>query len=190
MTSPLLQLALAYFAIGFNPFPLPLGSKVPIIKWKRLQTERATPWELAEWFDHRPVNIGLMTGRVSGGAVAFDCDEPSLARRIFGDLAELATHTYVSRTARGHHVIFRVVGGTVKTTTYRGRGVPLDVKAEGGYVVAPTSLHPDGVRYELLSHDPKPAAIARSEFDALILRLLSKQPALPGLGLEPERVKE
>src|SRR5438034_11349155 len=98
MTSELLSYALSYFGVGLNPFPLPFRSKVPVNPWKRLQTEQASLWEL-DIFRGPKVqsNIALMMGAVSGGAVALDFDDPSLARRAFGDLEDLAKRTFVSR---------------------------------------------------------------------------------------------
>ncbi len=183
MTYEFFQSACAYLAVGLSVFPLPYGSKVPTIPWKQFQEARATVGQLTRWFKERQHNVGIIMGKVSGGTVGFDFDDPRVASRAFGDIAKLARLTYVSRTSRGFHVVVRVKGLPVKTTSFHGRGAPLDLKAEGGYLVAPPSLHPDGGRYELLSPNLRIAVIARSEFDALVQQLLRKQPPLPGLGV-------
>jgi len=43
----------------------------------------------------------------------------------------------------GRHIFFRYAGGPVSKTLAAG----IDLKGEGGYVVAPPSIHPTGKRY-------------------------------------------
>ncbi len=181
--SEVLAAAIAYLELGLSIFPLPCSSKVPQIAWKRFQSYRATMAMVERWFANMRANIAIVVGRISGNAVALDFDDHALAMRAFPNLEELAQITLVERTSRGYHVVFRVLGRPVGTTTLTGRGLALDVKREGSYMVAAPSTHPDGTPYKLVSPNVKIATIARTEFDALLLRLQRKQPALPGLDL-------
>lgn len=135
-----------------------------------------------QWFTNGKANIGIVMGAISDNALALDFDDPGLARFAF-DLEELAEVTFVEQTPRGYHVVFRTEGGPVRTTSFSGRGLALDLKGEGGYIAAAPSMHPNGTPYKLLSPDVRIARIGMNELDALLRRLLTRQPALPGLGL-------
>jgi putative DNA primase/helicase len=111
------------------------------------------------WWDQWPdANVGIATGRVSG-LIVFDVDP-----RNGGDdsLARLeAEHGPLPDTVRsetgggGEHVYFVTPATRIKNHAdgkLLGQGV--DVKADGGFVVAPPSLHVSGDRYlwEASSH--------------------------------------
>ena len=53
--------------------------------------------------------------------------------------------TWISSTARGWHFWFKYTGPIPSSTGRIGPG--LDVKADGGYVIAPPSIHPSGRAY-------------------------------------------
>lgn len=57
----------------------------------------------------------------------------------------LAT-TWLSHTARGYHEFFRHPGRPIQNRA--GLRPGLDVRADGGYVIVPPSLHASGARYE------------------------------------------
>lgn len=93
------------------------------------------------WTQHPGANIGLATG---AGLVVLDVDGSE-------GLAELkaltALHgplpvTLCARTGNGFHIYLS--GDGVKSSA-RGN---LHVRGQGGYVMAPPSLHPNGRRYE------------------------------------------
>ena len=103
-------------------------------------------------------NIGIPTGSVSGFWV-LDIDgddgEASLAalERIHGPLP--ATRTVITGSG-GRHLWFRYSGPIPSTT---GRIAPgLHSRGDGGYVIAPPSIHPNRRRYEFASCDELAAA--------------------------------
>lgn len=67
-------------------------------------------------------------------------------RRIVGERDFIPT-TPVARTARGLHIWFITAGQLHSITVEPG----LDLKALGGYVAAPPSVHPSGARYQWLT---------------------------------------
>ena len=67
------------------------------------------------------------------------------ARSRGGDVGEWPRTTEVS-TAKGSHLWFAHPGNRVPNRV-RVADVPLDVRADGGYVLVPPSIHPSGVRY-------------------------------------------
>ena len=117
----------------------------------------------AWWGDWPDANVGVATGAVSG-LVVLDVDprnggDDSLDARIaeHGPLPD----TVESLTGGGgRHLLFKHPGGTIRTRPDAlGRG--LDLKADGGYIVAPPSLHASGKRYEWeLSSDPADLEVA------------------------------
>jgi hypothetical protein len=59
---------------------------------------------------------------------------------------ELFDFTRISKTARGYHVWVKVAE-PVRNQKYPA----LDIKSDGGYIIAPPSVHPDGPTYELMN---------------------------------------
>lgn len=95
-------------------------------------------------------NLGVATGPVSGIFV-LDVDGPmgeaSLAK--FPPLPETLTST----TGRGRHLFFRYPEGIKVFTRSSKFASGLDVRGEGGYVVAPPSQHYSGAQYQFLDPD-------------------------------------
>lgn len=123
--------------------------KVPRLQtWKMFQEARPTRDNLRAWFGngHRR-NIGLVTGAVSN-LVMIDLDSPEAL--TWAD-AHLPPTPMVTRTAQGEHRGYRHPGVPVRNKARVQTGDPavkIDVRADGGYVVGPTSLHASGVVYE------------------------------------------
>lgn len=91
-------------------------------------------------------NVGIVTGAASGNLVVIDFDEPDLVRKLLGMTPErLADVTLVVRTARGHHVYLRQ-GGVPNMKLVGG----VDVRGDGGMVVAPPSQNARGRQYEFV----------------------------------------
>jgi len=131
------------FNHNFSVVPVPLGEKYPSIEWKEYQQKRPTQEELAKWFSNDNINIAIVTGSISGVAV-LDVDGEEGERSI------RENHLYIPptptvKTGRGFHYYFKY-GGGIKNTVKLYAGV--DVRGEGGIVVAPPSLHQLGVKYK------------------------------------------
>lgn len=143
------EAALCFFgSLGLATVPLRPREKRPLFAgW-----QRADP---SAWRD-APVdaNVGVVTGARSGDLVVLDFDGPSPAEILGVEPLELAQRTLVVRTARGWHVYTRAAG--IGTCRWRGA----DVKAEGGLVVAPPSIHPSGHPYASLPGARRIAALS------------------------------
>lgn len=143
--------------LGFSVFPLQARSKKPVGSWKEYQTTLATPAQCVAWetaYRYNPYNVGIATGSVSGCFV-LDVDgeqgRETLAKLI-AEHGELP-HTPTARTGKGQHYYFRYPAGyTVRNLAGRsvhGEVLPgIDHRGNGGYVVAPPSIHPNGSVYE------------------------------------------
>lgn len=179
MSAPtLLTAALDYAAQGIDIFPLGPRGKLPRIPkhdggngYKDATTDDA---QIRAWWSRWPrANIGRALGRAYGALVIEDDprhDGPaSLARleKLYGPLPTL-TYT-VQSGGGGHHRYFRHPGGFIKSDDTRfGDAYPgVDVKADGGYVVAPPSIHPNGTAY-VVTVDRPLADLPQTWIEALL----------------------
>lgn len=151
----MLDFALQYAARGWRVFPVHTGlhgrcscgrlsckdqNKHPRVRaWQKEAT--TDPAQIEAWWRRFPdSNIGIVTGE---GRVVIDLDSIEEARTF---AALCARHgglpaTLAARTGRGAHLWFLGdVGGSRKVDGILIRG-------DGGYVVAPPSLHRSGVQY-------------------------------------------
>lgn len=134
---------------GFAVIPVVPDSKRAAIEWMDYQERRPTIEELIAWFRTGNKNVAIICGSVSGGLAVLDIDDPDLAMRIADD-PPLQAETTIVRTPRGGlHVWVIETDGVTRS----GPLVPgvADLKAEGGYVLAPPSSI-DGRPYTVLTN--------------------------------------
>jgi putative DNA primase/helicase len=118
------------------------------------------------WTQWSRANIGVATGEGSGIAVV-DIDLPA----AFGAL-ECLMHgsqtlplTLTALTGGGGvHLIYRSHDGQLGNSAGRLPGIRddlsgVDLRANGGYIVAPPSVHHTGNRYEWLDEDREPVPV-------------------------------
>jgi len=152
---PTLEQALIYLARGFSVIPLcgpdephnkPLDKrgKTPVVPWTPYQTRRATEAEIRGWFDNdKGYNIGIVTGAVSGLTVV-DFDSPEAIELA---KAQNFPRTPLVKTGKGFHAYCCYAEG--HRNFQKRAGLPgIDLRAEGGYIVAPPSIHFTGKGYE------------------------------------------
>lgn len=200
-----LQAALSYAALGFRVFPTwwvterggqvvcacgagtdaegkPLCNpgKHPISKgWMRDAT--TDPGIIKLWWRADPLaNLSIATGAASKLFVLdIDGDE---GRASLGNL--VARHGEIPLTPRavtgsgGWHFLFLHPGGHVKTM---GRVAPgIDVRGDGGQIVAPPSIHLSGAQYRWID-GLAPGQVPVAPAPPWLLALLTEQPAAPRL---------
>ena len=145
--------ALEYAGMGLAVFPLRARNKTPATKngCKDATTDQK---QIAAWWDRWPdANIGIATGSVSGGLVVIDLDRDEEKgfdgyevlrewEKQHGQLPD----TCQSITGRGgYHLLYR---DTVEHRNAQAVYEGVDIRGEGGYIVAPPSIHPNGHAYE------------------------------------------
>lgn len=155
----MLDQALAYLDRGYSIFPVctPVPGterchqhgkcekpgKVPLVKWKAYETERASEQAVRSWWGRwSAANIGMATGPISSVDV-IDLDGDLATREAVNRGIEVGPWAYTGRVG-GRHIWcahrddaprnFAKVGG-------------IDFRGEGGYVLLPPSLHYSGTRY-------------------------------------------
>jgi Bifunctional DNA primase/polymerase, N-terminal/Primase C terminal 1 (PriCT-1) len=150
-------------ARGFRMFPLEPRGKRPIIpEWPAKATSDSHT--LSEWHgEYAGCNWGLACG--SGSHVfVLDIDGEEGAAAI-QDLCrkhgDAWMETLTVNTASGRHLYFQYPVAAIVRNSAGKIAAGLDVRGEGGYVVVPPSIHPNGHRYSWLSEDalvnPAPA---------------------------------
>ena len=145
--TPLGYAALALARRGLRVFPCVERRKTPMIEdnLKRATTDEST---IKGWWYRRHFNIGIATGPGSGIWV-LDLDgqedEGWLRQREaeYGSLPE----TVEAITGNGRHLYFRWPTGEIIIRNTQDRDDFPDIRGEGGYVLAPPSVHPSGRRY-------------------------------------------
>jgi Bifunctional DNA primase/polymerase, N-terminal/AAA domain/Primase C terminal 1 (PriCT-1) len=153
-----LTAALSYQQRNLSVIPIQPAEKKPLIHWEQYQSGRATESEIKAWWAKWPdANIGIVTGAISE-LVVIDLDSAE-AKEKLKELLHGYDLTAVprSRTGKGWQLFFQHPKVTIPN---RAGIIPgLDVRGDGGYVVAPPSIHPNGKEYRwevpLNGHLPK-----------------------------------
>lgn len=161
----IIQAALHYASRGWRVFPLhgirdgkctcgracESPGKHPRVKGG-FKAATVAPSQIEEWWAKWPdANIGIATGRVSG-LIVYDIDGARGLEQldfVQRELGELLKPTLVAQTGKGYHLYYRLIiesGEPVACSSGDG----LDVRADGGYVVAPPSRHANGGFYRWL----------------------------------------
>ena len=148
----LLDEALKYADMGFAVFPV-RQNKTPYTT-HGCKDAKKDKIVISEWWKRWPsANIGIATGSISGGIVVIDIDidenkgvygDESLKEweKKHGELPE----TWRAITGRGGYHYYYRTDTKIKNATGIYSGV--DVRGEGGYVVAPPSVHANGNIYQ------------------------------------------
>lgn len=152
--SELLEAALHYAEMGLAVFPLQERGKEPITHngFENASTEER---QIRLWWKRNPnANIGIATGSMSGGLVAIDMDidkeKGKDGYRVFTNWCMqnylVLPDSWLSITGRGgYHLLYRSL---FPVPSKIGWLDDVDIRAEGAYIVAPPSVHPNGTKYE------------------------------------------
>ena len=187
MTKPdMLKAALAYAEKGLSVIPchhiLGDGScscgnkdcsskgKHPRSTWKGKQKERLTEAGLrSRWKEHPDSNIGIVTGEISQ-VIVIDIDGKKGLESLeaIGLTLETMPMTPTAHTGGGgYHLYYRYSEGAARTKV--GVLDKVDIRADGGIVIAPPSLHQSGKRYAWLEdRNLDDVPIADFDFSSLV----------------------
>lgn len=165
--NPMLEAAIAYAARGFAV--LPLRGKAPFLPGGYKAGTKDLNEIRAIWARHPDSNIGIATGAISG-VVVMDIDSAEAEAELLilcgGTLPETLTHN----TGRGCHLLFECPPVPIRSRN--GIRPKLDVKAEGGLIVAPPSIHPDRGTPYTVANEGAPVA----PLPPLLLLALTEDP--------------
>ena len=191
--SSLLRAALSAAARGWHVFPCVPGGKRPALRdnWQQLAT--TDPARVLRWWTRMPFNIGISCG--PSGLVVIDLDidrdrdrddPPTSGAESLAELCKrhgqpYPDDTFTVSTPGGTHLYFRATSPPVRNSASR-LGPLIDVRAAGGYVVAPGS-RAGGRLYEVTDPSrpaPLPDWIARLLTDGPGLVTAARQLPAPG----------
>jgi len=142
-----LEYALKYISQGFAIFPC--KGKSPLTK-NGFKDASTSPEQIKKWWKASPeANIAIATG-IKSQVEVLDIDKKSdgfnSLRKILTDIGPLPTENVVKTGGGGYHFYFHYSG---RGYTNRSNILPgVDFKTEGGYVIAPPSLHESGQNYK------------------------------------------
>jgi len=166
-----LDAALDYAARGLSIIPVKPDKK-PCIKWQDFQSRKAAEDEIRSWWGKWPdAMIGIVTGEINGLFVV-DCDSPEgfeAVQALLPDSLEIP----MARTPRGGwHLYFQYPAGS--GLTVQVNIMPkVDIRGEGGYVIAAPSSNADGGFYSWVDGLSLAEVAPPSVPDALLKALLN-----------------
>lgn len=147
------QYALAYAKMGMAVFPLVPKSKKPATA-KGFHDATTDSGQIEDWWKrNQNYNIGIATGQASRGVIVIDLD-------IDKEKGEYGTETLRDWQAEhgqlpdtcqtitgrgGYHLLYR---SDRKIACSINKEKAVDIRGDGGYFVAPPSIHENGRRYE------------------------------------------
>lgn len=149
------------------------------------------PAEIGQWWRQWPTaNVGVRTGLVSG-LVVIDIDPEHGGLDTMRSLA--AEHAIpkglrVRTGSGGWHIYFAHPGGQIRNSAGTALGPGVDVRGDGGYVIAPPSRHVSGGTYQWNGNGELPDLP-----DHLLQRIRPaerQQDAVPGEGRSNPRWSE
>lgn len=148
-TIPVVDAAPGYLVRGWSVIPVRPRDKRPLLRWQLYQHQHAAPEEVRAWFARWPdANIGVVTGAISA-LVVMDVDPQHGGAQGLAELERehgpLPATVESATGGGGRHLYFAHPGGVVHNTV--GLVAGIDIRGDGGYVVAPPSTHASGTRY-------------------------------------------
>jgi len=152
-----LKAAIEYHKQGYHPIPIKQKDKRPYVLWEIYQKEQPLIDEIDEWWHKWPdANIGLITGETTN-LVVVDVDNKAGEDKIRELAPGLKPHT---KSPNGYHFWFDYHPGlTNKAMVSDG----IDVRTNGGYIIAPPGKNENGGEYKIATggakHDSIPDAL-------------------------------
>ena len=144
----LMDWALTYYDAGLNILPLVPRDKFPMIKWGKYEKERARREDVISWWTKQPeANIGIITGEINN-LVVVDVDKEQGKKSLEILYNKEMPLTVVTKSIRGKHYYFK---NTDKWGSHIGIYPDIDIRGEGGLIVAPPSIHPTGKEYKWIN---------------------------------------
>lgn len=173
--------AMSYAEKGWRVVPIMPATKRPPLKaW----TDKATtdPEMIRKWWDetYKGHGVGIVTGQGSGLFVLdVDVSDGKQGRESLAALddkyGKLPPTARVVTGSGGWHLYYRLPAGcSIRNDAGKRLGAGLDIRGEGGQVVAPPTVHPGtGALYEW----DKSAPAEPAEAPTWLLELLEDSPA-------------
>jgi hypothetical protein len=142
--------ALAFARRGLQVFPCKPRAKEPAIDGG-CRAATTEPGTIERWWREEPnYNIALATGAASGVFVVDldGADAENELKNLEAQHSALPASVEAITPRPGRHIFFLYPAGGVQVRNSTKKIAPdIDVRGDGGYVVAPPSIHPSGRAY-------------------------------------------
>jgi hypothetical protein len=184
-----LEWALFYASLGWSVVPVRRGEKIPAERWARFQTLPADHAQIMAWFAENPTfGVGLIQGGRSATIVLdFDAASGGLETLAELDARGLPQSVRQFTPGGGVHVVLLHPGRYVPTRKSVRPG--MDVRGDGGFIVATPSVHANGREYAW-DVDAHPEETPVADCPAWLVDLIcGDAPQLPGQPGEVVRVQ-
>jgi hypothetical protein len=171
---------------GWSVIPCLPKSKRAAIGWKTYQERLPDEQELNEFFGDNDRNLAIITGDVSNRLLVVDFDVIDLFVDWWKYLYRRSTLAVT--TGKGVHLYFKLLdeepavhcGKFLVNGKHAG-----EIRYNGGYVLAPPSIHPNGIQYKWID-----APLLNVKFDELKLERLKQSVTIvqqrPGRPAKPQ----
>ena len=142
------QFATEYVNSGWSILPVKPEEKRPYMtNWLQYTHTRASKETVDNWFKNLSgAGIGVVTGKVSNMVVL---DVESWCKTPITEILKSYPTQMYSRTGSGgYHLFYQYPTGVSKVANRVGIFEGADLRADGGFIVLPPTIHPSGGRYE------------------------------------------
>lgn len=144
-----LDTALAYLKQGISITLSDPKSKRPIYKWAEFQQKLPTEAQIKSMFSAHPkAMLAIITGELSHILVV-DCDSPEAIQQIEDALPDSFEPIIAVSPRGGRHYYFACANGRWQTKSAVLKNI--DIRANGGVIVAPPSRNETGGQYRWLT---------------------------------------
>lgn len=142
------ELVQEYVDSGWSVLPVKPEEKRPYMtNWLQYTRTRASKEMVENWFNKLTgAGVGAVTGRISNMVVL---DVESYCPTPIEDLLKRYPTQMIARTGSGGYHLFYSYPQNVGRVSNRVRLFEgIDLRADGGFIVLPPTIHPNGNRYE------------------------------------------
>ena len=146
--------AIEYVDSGWSILPVKPEDKRPYMtNWLQYNHTRASREMAVNWFKQLSgAGIGVVTGKISNMVVL---DVESYCPTPIEELLKMYPTQMISRTGSGgYHLFYQYPQNVSKISNRVGIFEGADLRADGGFIVLPPTVHPNGNRYEWIKKGP------------------------------------
>ena len=148
------DLALEYADSGWSVLPVRPEEKRPFMtNWLQYTKTRASKEMINSWFTNLTgAGVGVVTGRISNMVVLdveSDCPFP-----IDDLLKKYPTQMIARSGGGGYHLFYQYPTNQTRVSNRVRIFDGADLRADGGFIVLPPTMHPSGNRYEWIKRGP------------------------------------
>ena len=143
------ELAVTYYEEGFSVVPLQRSDKKPpknLGSWEQYKTKRPPREKIDEWFKDRD---DLVVAIVCGKFIVVDADTPEAMAWVENNLP---VTPFKVITGKGMHFYYNNPQNFTTFATRRTNETPIerliDIRGEGGLIIAPHNRHANGAIYK------------------------------------------